>query len=262
MKDIRIIGAGTMGTSIAARLAGSLPLSFYDKQLGKAQAAAEQLHVKAASSPFDTISADTIILLAIKPQDFPGFIRELKKASFTCRYFVSILAGISLASLKEVLPNIPILRMMPNLAVQYGQGVVALAESEQIDPFRSEVQALFSPLGLLKWMPESRFDAITSLTGSGPGFVCVLIEAMVDAAIAMGIPAQEALPLVKQMLAGTLHLLEQTHQLPAELKWQITSPAGTTIQGVRMLEEKGVRSGLIETFFAAFKRAQELSQNK
>lgn len=257
MADIRIIGAGKMGANIAHPLAKAHSLSFYDKQIEKAQALAHEYNAAAVSSPFQGVSQETIVLLAIKPQDFVTFLEVKAPSQF--HSLISILTGVTLSTLESAFPSIPIFRMMPNLAVRSGEGVVALATSQKTSSLlREEISHLFLPLGLVKWFPESQFDGVTSLTGSGPGFFFVLVEAMIDAGIAMGFSHEDAFDLAKQMIAGSLSIMKETGKLPGELKWQVTSPGGTTIAGLRKLEEKGVRSGLIETFLAAYERSKSL----
>jgi pyrroline-5-carboxylate reductase len=101
-------------------------------------------------------------------------------------------------------------------------------------------------------------DAFTSLASSGPAFIFIIVEAMVDAGIGMGFNAKDAQALVQQMMKGSLTLLEKTSKHPGELKWQVASPEGTTIAGLKKMEEEGVRAGIINTFFAAYERAKQL----
>jgi pyrroline-5-carboxylate reductase len=110
-------------------------------------------------------------------------------------------------------------------------------------------------------LKESQVDALTSLTASGPAFVFTMIEAMIDAGVLMGFQAKEAQDLILQMLQGCVTLLQQTERHPGELKWQIASPSGTTIAGIRVLEKENVRSGIIETFLATYQKTQEIAKN-
>jgi pyrroline-5-carboxylate reductase len=195
-------------------------------------------------------------LLAIKPQDFEAAIETLK--DFDGGLVASIMTGISIEKLKKAFPRCTVLRMMPNLAVRYGDGVVALAEDPELLPYKERVEDIFSPLGMLRWLPEHTFDALTALTGSGPAFVFTLIEAMVDAAIEMGFSAELGYDLVKQMVGGAMTMVYESPELPCELRWKVCSPGGTTIAGLRTLEKHAFRSAIIETFLAAYNRAKEL----
>jgi len=243
--NIRIIGTGNMGSGLATVLAKHHSVSLYDKHADKARLVAQETGAAFCETPFEKLSKDSIVLLAIKPQDFDSFVKE-SKGALTGKILVSVLTGVSLETLAASF-SIPVMRIMPNLAVKYGKGIIACASKDEL--YKEELHGLFSLLGLVKWIPEESFDAMTSLIGSGPGFMCAIVEAMVDAGIAMGLPASDSYILVKQMIEGTLCLLQE--DLPSAVKWQITSPGGTTIAGLRVFEEKGVRSGIIETFVAA-----------
>lgn len=120
---------------------------------------------------------------------------------------------------------------------------------------------VFAPLGNLHWMAENKLDALTALTASGPAFVYVMIESIVEAAIAMGFNSSEAQGLVLEMLSGSIAMLRETRKHPGELKWQVTSPSGTTIEGLKVLERSGVRAGIIDTFLAAHERSKELAHH-
>ncbi len=255
--SVRIIGCGSMGGAIAHVLAeNGNALSLYDRHKERATKLGEALSATVCTSPLEGQSPDDILLLAIKPQDFDTSLDTL--IDFRGKLVISILTGVTTDQLKEAFPDTLVLRMMPNLAVRYGDGIVALAEDPSLISLEDEIEKLFAPLGLVRWIPESKFDAITALTGSGPAFVFSMIDAMVDAAIAMGFTSQEGYELVKHMTGGALTTLYESKDLPAQLKWKVTSPSGTTIAGLRTFESEGVRSGIIETFMATFQRAQEL----
>lgn len=257
--SIRIIGCGAMGSAIAHVLAeNGKALDLYDKFHNRAETLGQTLSASVCATPLEGHSPDDILLLAFKPQDFESAAKTLN--AFNGKLVVSILAGITTQQLKEAFPTVPVLRMVPNLAVRYGDGIVALAEDSSLLSLTDEIEETFAPLGLVRWIPEAKCDAITALAGSGPAFVFALIDAMVDAAVAMGFTAEEGYELVKQMVGGALTTLYESNELPAQLKWKVTSPNGTTIAGLRTFESLGVRSGLIETFISAQKRAQELGK--
>lgn len=254
--ELCIIGCGAMGGALARALSHHT-LYLYDKDAKRCEELTQQLRAR----PFTALKQgpETIYLLAIKPQDLAAFAKETPLKG---RWLGSVLAGVDLATLKKSFPDLPLLRMMPNLAVQYGEGVVALIESPELKGFKKEIEELFAPLGLLRWIPEVHVNALTSLIGSGPAFFFVLIEAMAEAGIAMGLQPDNALALAKQMIRGSLRLLDETKKSPSALKWEVTSPGGTTIAGLRRMEELSVRSGLIETFLAACQRAKEMEKEK
>lgn len=259
--EIRIIGCGAMGSAIAKVLAeNGKKISLYDIYRERAETLARSIKARVSHSPLEGLVPQDYLLLAIKPQNFQIAANQLQ--AFKGRLVASIITGITLSQLKTVFSHSKSLRMMPNLAVRYGAGITALAEVADLTPLKTEIEMFFSPLGVLRWLPEENFDAITALTGSGPAFVFTLIEAMVDATVAMGLSSDMGYDLVKHMIEGTLTILYESNKLPGELKWHITSPAGTTIAGLRTLENKGIRSGIIETFLTAFQRARELKNSK
>ena len=153
--------------------------------------------------------------------------------------------------------------MMPNLPLVYGMGVIGLSSSNKIkNEDKEHLTKMFGSLGKIYWLPEEKIDALTALAGSGPAFFLVMVEAMIDAGIAMGFTAADAQGLIYQMLRGSLTLLEQTSKHPGELKWQIASPQGTTIAGLKRLEELALRGGIMNTFLAAYDRAKKLSSRE
>ncbi len=252
-----------MGSGIAPRLAKDHMLSLYDSDEKRAKDLAKEIHATAYHNPAEAVMSAEATILAVKPQNLQAVSRLIQEPLRTKRLLVSILAGVSTQVLREHFPHVPILRMMPNLAVSYGQGVIGLAENHELEPeVKKSVEEICLPLGYSYWMAEDKLNALTSLTGSGPAFVLVLIESMVEAAIAMGFNADQGRELVLQMLTGTLAMLRETEGHPGNLKWKVTSPGGTTIAGLQKLEEGAVRAGVFNSFLAAFQRAQELNHSR
>lgn len=257
--QIRIVGCGAMGSAIAEALKGAgKEISVYDKHEERADALARTIGAAKAPSAWADLFPADCVLLAVKPQDFEA--ATVGSQEFVGGLVASILTGITTNRLKTTFPQCAVLRMMPNLAVRYSDGVVALADDPTLDKHKKEIEDIFSSLGLLKWLPESLFDSITALTGSGPAFVFAIIEAMVDASIALGFSADTGYELIKQMIGGSLTMLYESPDSPGDLRRQVCSPAGTTIAGIRALERNGARHAIIEAFMAAKDRAQELGK--
>ncbi len=196
------------------------------------------------------------MIFAVKPQNLEEVAALVKEDLRKDQVVVSLLAGVSLEILQKCFATANIVRMMPNLAVIYGEGVIGLTSTQGID---ERLTKTFEPLGKVYWLAEEKMNALTALTGSGPAFFYVMIEAMIEAGIAMGFPAKDAQELIHQMLQGSLTLLEKSAKHPGELRWQIASPQGTTIAGLKKLEECALRGGIINTFLAAYERSCELS---
>lgn len=248
--EITIIGCGNMGRALAQRLSQSNQLYLHDRNPGKAELLAEQGYGKAVHDMREALSLSQIIILAIKPQS----LKELTIQDTHNQIVVSLLAGTPIKTLQHYFPSAQVVRMMPNLPLVCGEGVIGLSASQQIDTLTQ----LFEPLGKIYWLPEEKIDALTALAGSGPAFFFAMLEAMIDAGIAMGFSASDAQNITCQMIKGSLTLLEQSSKHPGELKWQISSPQGTTIAGLQRLEELALRGGIMNTFLAAYNRAKTL----
>jgi pyrroline-5-carboxylate reductase len=256
---IAIIGCGNMGAGIAKCLSPHQELFFYDRDFKRASHLAHEGYGRACKQIGEVVTQAKIIILAVKPQNLEDVSSHIAAQLHSHHTVISLLAGVSLSVLRKYFSHCHIVRMMPNLALICGKGVVSLTENEKLTAhLKSQLNVLLEPLGHIYWVEEKHMDALTALTGSGPAFIFALIEAMVEAGLAMGLNAKDAQELIIQMIQGSLALLIETGKHPAELKWQVTSPAGTTIAGLIQLEESGVSAGLTKAFLAAYARAQQL----
>lgn len=246
-----------MGSAIAQRLSQANQLFLYDHNEEKVELLAHQGYGKVCKNIKEALPPSEMVILAIKPQGIKPLAGQIKDHLREDQVVVSLLAGTTIKSLKQYFPKVQIVRMMPNLALLHGEGVIALSSDESVD--KSILTNILERLGKIYWLPEDKIDALTALAGSGPAFFFVIVEAMIDAGIAMGFSAKDAREIVYQMLKGSLTLLEQTSKHPGELKWQIASPQGTTIAGLKRLEELAIRGGIMNTFMAAYERAKTLS---
>lgn len=258
--QIAIIGCGNMGRGIAQRLSSLHHLSLYDYHEEKSAALEQEGHGKRCIDIKEAVNGSHLVILAIKPQNLKEVAMMLAKEINPEQVVVSLLAGVSMQILKQVFSLPTIVRMMPNLALIYGEGVIACVSDNTLSMQKREhLTQLFSSLGKVYWLPEDKINAVTALTGSGPAFFFVMIEAMIEAGIAMGFSAIEAQDLIQKMVKGSLALLEHTSKHPGELKWQVTSPQGTTIAGLKTLEELALRGSIINTFLSAYERANTLA---
>ncbi len=259
---IAIIGCGNMGKSLAYRLANTSELFFYDRNPEKAEALAQEGYGKACKDLKGVLESSDTIILAVKPSNLKEAAGNIQSLLKNEQLIISLLAGTPISALRQFFPKSDIVRMMPNLALIYGEGIIGLSADDKVTNTHQEsITNAFNPLGKIYWLPENKIDALTALASSGPAFVFSMIEAMVDAGIYMGFTAKDSQELIHQMLHGSLTLLEKTHKHPGELKWQIASPGGTTIAGLKKLEEAGLRGGIINTFLAAQERAHQLSSH-
>jgi pyrroline-5-carboxylate reductase len=216
----------------------------------------QQYQVQVTDRNQDVVKADTI-LLAVKPQALQSAVAGLDiKAD---RLIISILAGVTLRQLSDIFPKQAILRTMPNTPATVGAGITALAgNAAMTDEHYQTANAIFQAVGKVVRVSESQLDAVTGLSGSGPAYVAIMVEALADGGVAAGLPRPIAQELALQTVLGTAQLLDQQQLHPAICKDRVTSPGGTTIAGIRALEQGGFRSTLIEAVLAAANRSQEL----
>ena len=205
------------------------------------------------------ISTTKILLLAIKPQIFDLVTADLNvPPNITV---ISILAGITITRLETAFPQQPVIRVMPNTPATVGVGIsaIALGTKAQAEHL-TQAKSIFEAVGEVVEVSETAMDAVTGLSGSGPAFVALAIEALADGGVAAGLPRAIALQLATQTVLGTATLVKETGKHPGVLKDQVTSPGGTTIAGVAKLESLGFRSALIEAVKTASERSRELGQ--
>ena len=224
----------------------------------------QQYQVQVTSNNQVVAETSQVLLLAIKPQVLDVVAADLvnqKQKDFQS-LVISILAGVPLSRLSTVFPHQPIIRVMPNTPAIIGAGITAIAAGENVKPEQiATAKSIFESVGQVVEVPEYQMDAVTGLSGSGPAFVAIAIEALADGGVAAGLPRAIAQQLAIQTVLGTAKLLQESKLHPAQLKDRVTSPGGTTIAGVAELESNGFRSAIIEAVQAAYYRSQELGQN-
>ena len=216
--------------------------------------------IKTTSSNRDVASSCNIIILAVKPQNMAAVLDEISDVITDEKTVVSIAAGITLSYLQSKLKTKKLIRVMPNTPalVQEGMSVLSLCECFS-DKDIAAVREIFMSIGKVLTLPEKYMNAVTALSGSGPAFIALFIEAMTDAGINMGLAADNASELAIQTLIGTAKLLD-TGMPPMKLREMVTSPGGTTAAGLKVFDEKGLKGIVIDALQAAEKRAEELGR--
>ncbi|CAN5134498.1 pyrroline-5-carboxylate reductase [soil metagenome] len=201
-----------------------------------------------------------IVVLAIKPQQLPAVLDELRGALAGDAVVLSIVAGVRLARLTQTLAHDAIVRAMPNTPVTVGAGAtVWTATAATSDAQRQRVRALLGATGLeLEVAEEAGVERATGLSGPMPAFAFLVIEALIDAGVGLGIPVEQARALTLQSLHGSIELMRQTQQHPAVLRAQVVSPGGATASGLLALERAGVRAAFHDAVSAVYRRALEL----
>lgn len=260
--DIAIIGIGNMGGALAEKLAPFHKIFVYDRNPDKLEHLAKRTSVHMCHDIKQAIQSSTLVILAIKPQNLESIADVIKPLLHAKHVVVSILGGVTLSKLSSLFSDLAIVKMMPNIPIICGLGTCSISFNHLVTKKdQNLITDLFSPLGKTFVIDESKMEAMTSLTGCGPAFMFMMVEAMIDAGIYMGLSSHEAKAAALSMIQGSLALLESSEKSPSELKWLVTSPMGSTIEGIRTLESQALRSNLIEGFIAAFEKSKKHAQN-
>lgn len=261
-----IIGCGKMG---GALLRGVLAAGVYAKSevlvsdavAEAAAATAKECGVAVAADNATLAEGVETIVLCVKPADALALLRKHREA-LADKLVISIVAGMRLEALEEAAgPGVRVVRVMPNTPAQIHRGASAYALGSAAAETDARVtEEIFSAVGIAKRVPESLLDAVTGLSGSGPAYVYLMIEALSDAGVLMGLSRDLSLQLAASTVAGAAEMVLQTGMHPATLRDAVTSPGGTTIAGVEALEAAGVRSALLRAVRAATERSMELGK--
>ncbi len=264
---IGFLGAGAMATALARGIIAAGKTSgehvfAYDVAEDAVRKFSGQTGAVAVKSVQELMQHSDVIFLAVKPVHAVDALLSIQEAMGKSMLLVSIAAGVSLTAIESYLcESVRVVRVMPNTpalvrcgASGYCLGTNASPEDEKI------VHSLLSAVGVAYQVSEEQIDAVTGLSGSGPAFVYMMIEALSDGGVAAGLPRQIATHLAAQTVLGAARMVLETGQHPGVLKDRVTSPAGTTIEGVRQLEESGMRSAFIEAVMSATRRSRQLGR--
>ncbi|MGC8861151.1 MAG: pyrroline-5-carboxylate reductase [Armatimonadota bacterium] len=262
---LAIVGAGIMGSAFAAGAisAGVIKrddITIADVDAGKLEKLARELKVTIASDNASAARNADIVLIAVKPGIVPEVLDEIAGELTDNKLVISIAAGVKLATIESRLPGATkAIRAMPNTPCRIRAGAVAFARGRAAgDAEVAIAKRIFDSVGISFEVPENLLDAVTGLSGSGPAYVFVMIEALSDAGVRVGIPRDLSSKLAAQTVLGAARMIVEEDEHPARLKDQVASPGGTTIAGIDALEKAGFRSAIIEAVKAATNRAKEL----
>jgi pyrroline-5-carboxylate reductase len=261
-----VIGCGKMGTALIQGAIRSGVVSAADvigcDPYEKSRETFTQATGAQAFQEISRVAAESdVILLCTKPLDIPAALAEAaQRAAGSPRLVISIAAGVTLAALEAAAAeNFRVIRAMPNTPALVGHGAAGYClGSRATAEDAATAQSLLGAVGLAVQVPERLMDAVTGLSGSGPAYVYVIIDALADGGVRAGIPRADAVRLAAQTVFGAAAMVLETGEHPAVLKDMVTSPGGTTIAGLAELERLGLRSALIEAVGAATRRATEL----
>ena len=227
--------------------------------------AQEQNGINVTDSNVEVVENCDIVFFTIKPQYYADMIAGIKDHVREDQLFISIGAGRTLDYIAEQFGDkkVKVVRVMPNTPAQVGEGMAAACPNEYVTEEEAQKAVeILSAFGKAEIMPENLFDIVTGVSGSGPAYVFMFIEAMADAAVNGGMQRKQAYTFAAQTVLGSAKMVLETGKHPGELKDMVTSPAGTTIAGVRMLEEYGLRNAVIEGVTAATEKSIEMQSAK
>jgi pyrroline-5-carboxylate reductase len=263
---VGFIGGGNMAEALISGLIETetvLPskLSVSDTDTSRLKHLSETYGIKTFKSNVEIVANSDIVFLAVKPQVLSSVLNEIKNVITPAQIIISIAAGYPISKIEEIIgDDKKIVRAMPNILVKVRKGSIALCQNFRLLEDEIElVKYLFESVGSVFEVDENLMDAITGLSGSGPAFIFMVIEALADGGVKAGISRKLSLKLAAETVSGAAQMvLEGRH--PEVLKDMVTSPAGTTIEGIAALESKGMRSAFIEAVFKAYKRSKEISE--
>ena len=262
---IGFLGAGAMGGAI---LSGAVKTGVvkaedvYVSDFSDAiKAKYKEMGCHIADSNEELGKSVDILVACVKPQYAAAALSELGD-SLDGKAMISIMAGLTTESLREMTGgSFRLLRLMPNTPALVGCGAFALDSGTDLTAEEKEfAQKLFESIGIVEWMPENLIDTACGLSGAGPAYIYLVIEALADGGVAKGLPRKPAQNLAAQTVMGAARMVLETGQHPGFLKDQVCSPGGNTIIGIKTLEEHGVRGAFIDTVVKATERAQELGK--
>ena len=266
-KKIAFLGSGNMAEALvkgllAAGTAAAHEIICAEPRAERREDLRARHGVAVTPSNVEAVRQAQILLLSVKPQVMDALLDEIAEAVDHSKLVVSIAAGVPIAAIARRLgAGARIIRTMPNTPALVGQGATALSRgAHATDADLAQAVALFEAVGTAVVVDEHLLDAVTGLSGSGPAFVFLAIEALADGGVKMGLPRHVALALAAQTVVGAGTLVLETGDHPGKLKDQVTSPGGTTIAGVHALESAGFRAALIAAVEAATRRSRELGE--
>jgi pyrroline-5-carboxylate reductase len=266
-KKVAFLGAGNMGEAIIKGLlqTGLVPASSIaatDARADRLQQMTRQYGIRAAGSNRELVAEADVVILAVKPQIIGAVVQEVAGAVDRGKLLISVAAGVPVAALRAALGKpARLIRVMPNTPALVLEGVTAIARAEGLETGDLELaQELFGAVGRVVLLEEDHLDAVTGLSGSGPAYVAIVVEALADGGVKMGLDRATAMTLATQTVLGSARLLIETGAHPGQLKDMVSSPGGTTIAGIAALEEGGIRRTLIGAVERATLRSRELGR--
>ena len=264
-KKIAFIGGGAMAEAIIKGVLGGGLIAASDIYVGnRTQKRCDYLNatygVQAMTDNQAAVAEADLVIFAVKPQVAPVALTPALMAHVKpTAWVLSIMGSVSIEQLHAYAPGLPVVRTMPNTPLAVGAGMTAICCDEAVtESMRADAAAIFSSCGEIEFVDEKAIEAITAISGCGPGYCFVIIDALADAGVRAGLPRALAIKLAAQTMAGSGKLCVESGLHPAQLRDQVTSPGGTTIAGIHALENHGVRGAFYDAVMAVLARSQEL----
>lgn len=254
-----------MGESLASGLlaAGWPDLHLCVRRRERADHLRQTTPCQVTLSAVEAIQDRDVVVVAVKPKDVGSLLEVISGQVTPDQTVISLAAGVTTASFEAALGKVPVVRAMPNTPALVRQGVTGVAAGSYAEPRHVDLaMETLAAVGSVRLMDESLLDAVTAVSGTGPAYVFLLAEALTEAAMREGLPRDIAESFVSQTIRGAGHLLTDTGRGPADLRYQVTSPGGTTAAAVHVLEERGFRALVEDAVRAAAVRSQELGSGE
>jgi pyrroline-5-carboxylate reductase len=268
-RKVAILGLGTIGESLLKGLLSGgwrepSEVSVTVRDEARAAELGSTYGVTAGTSNAEAIAGASLVVIAVKPQDFDVLLGEIGGLLTPEQTVLSVAAAIPTSAIESRIDaGVPVVRSMPNRPATVHEGIAGVcAGAHADDEHLTLAEEALSHLGAVVRVPEQYMDAVTAVSGSGPAYFALLAEAMIEAGILLGLSREISTQLVVQTMLGTAHLLRDENIHPVELREQVTSPGGTTIRAIRELERAGVRAAFLNAIQAAMERSRELAQGE
>ncbi|HEX9416140.1 MAG TPA: pyrroline-5-carboxylate reductase [Gaiellaceae bacterium] len=265
-RRLAVLGAGTIGESLIAGLLSSgwrepREIVATGRREERIAELADRYGIETTLSNEAAVSGAAVVVIAVKPQDFPVLLGEIGAVLSPEQTVLSVAAAIPTAMIEErITPGVPVVRSMPNAPAVVHEAIAGVCAGAHADDTHLELaEEVLSHLGRVVRVPERYMDAVTAVSGSGPAYFALLSEAMIEAGILLGLSREVSTQLVIQTMFGTAKLLRDEKIHPVELREAVTSPGGTTIRAIRELERAGVRAAFLNAIQAAMERSRELA---
>jgi len=263
MTRLALLGAGKIGEALLAGLVSSgwsdvVATSRREERVAELR---ERYGIEATTSNLEAVAGARVVVLAVKPQDFEALLGEVGPAITDEQTVLSIAAAVPTSQIEARLgAAVPVVRAMPNAPSTVHEGIAGLcAGAHARDEHLDLAEEVLTHLGRVVRLSEPAMDAVTAVSGSGPAYFALLAEAMIEAGILLGLSREISTQLVVQTMLGTAKLLRDEKMHPVDLREAVTSPGGTTIRAIRVLEQEGVRAAFLNAIQAAMERSQELA---